>query len=160
MQKTGGEKESTDHGLYEVGFLLLPTVGEGEASGEASKIGDILSKHGAVIKATENPSLKNLAYTMEVHSSGKNYRHDSAYFGSVTFEVAQEVISVIQDEVEKLPNMLRVLVIKSEPEALMPRERKVTGKIEPEKFRPVEKVAPAPISDAELDKTIEEMVAE
>lgn len=160
MSKTAEMDTDTGYGLYEVGFLIISTVPEEKARENLSLITDILEKNGSTVKTSEGPTLRGLAYPMSKRSQGAISHFDTAYFGSVVFEAATPAISAIQAEVDKLPDLLRFMVIKTETEALMPRERKVTGKIEPEKFRPTEKKTETPLSEEELDKTIEELVVE
>jgi len=161
MPEIDAEEEKIEQGLYEVAFHLLSTIPEGDVAGEFSKVMDIIGKHGASIKATENPALRGLSYNFEKQKDGKNIPHDSAYFGSVVFETTAEAIPEIRSAVEVLPSILRVIVIETTPEALLPRERKVSGRIEPEKFRAEKQTGtPQPISEEELDKSIEKLVTE
>jgi ribosomal protein S6 len=161
MESEDRDVKDGEYGLYEVGFLILPTVAEDAVEAEVSHINEILSKHAGAVKASERPTLRTLLYTMSKHASGKNTHFSTAYFGSVTFEATAQAIIEIKNEIEKIPTILRFLLIETVPEALMPRERKVMGKIEPEKFRPEKGATPVtPISEAELDKTIEALIAE
>jgi ribosomal protein S6 len=164
MQKTAKENtvhEHDDLGLYEAGFLILSTTPEDKVSEEASAISEIITRNGGKVMTTEGPTLRGLAYTMTKHVSGKNIPHDTAYFGSIYFDAPATIITSIEKEIGNLPNVLRSLVIETAPEALLPRERKVMGKIEPEKFRPEKPATPvAPVSEEELDKTIEELVVQ
>lgn len=160
MHETEGN-EGVDSGLYEVGFHLVPTVSENDVAAEAARITSILEKNGATIKVSEGPMLKGLTYTMEKTSGGKISRYDNGYFGSIVFETTADLIPEIRSAVEKLPNVLRSLVIETSPEALLPRERRVAGRIEPEKFRAEKPTTPAaPVSEEELDKSIEKLVTE
>lgn len=161
MQKNEEQKKDTEYCLYEIAFLILPTIGDEAAQKEFSNVSAILAKHAATVKASEGPTLRGLAYEMEKKSQGKNLYYNNAYFGSVTFEVTAEAISEIKTDVEKMDSLLRVMIIETTPEALMPQERRVMGKIEPEKFRPEKSTTPkTPLSEAELDKTIEQLVVE
>jgi ribosomal protein S6 len=161
MQKNGQSEVEADAGLYEVGFLLMGTITEDAAAADFDAVSNIVTKFGASIKASEAPALRTLTYTITKQATGKNVRFDTAYFGSIIFEAPTDSISTLRGEIEKLPNLLRALVIEIGPEALMPRERRVMGKIDAEKFRPEKSdVVVTPISEEELDKKIEQMVVE
>lgn len=163
MQKTDGHEENGEYGLYEVGFHLVPTIAEDALQGVAGQISNVLTNHAARVRSSEGPTLRGLTYQMEKHIGGRNYRYDTAYFGSIVFEAAYQAVPEIQKDLEKTPEILRFVISRTSEEALMPRERKVTGRIEPEKFRPTEKAAAlsaTPISEEELDKTIEGLVVE
>lgn len=161
MQKTDSIHTEIEPSLYEVGFHILPSVEEGGAQAEMAKIKAILESYGATIKASEGPSLKKLTYEMVKVTEGKNLGFDSAFFGSIVFETTAPVISEIKTDIEKIPTMLRFILIATMPEALVPREHKVSGKIDAEKYRPEKPAIPAAqISEVELDKKIEEMVIE
>lgn len=161
MQKTGERNTETDSGLYEVGFHLIGTITEDAVAADFDAISNMVTKLGGSIKGSEAPTLRTLTYTITKHVGGKNLRYDTAYFGSIVFEADTDSIPSLRAEIEKLSNILRFLVIAITPEALMPRERRVMGKIDAEKFRPEKpEAAVAPISEEELDKTIEQMVVE
>ena len=154
MQNSESEGKN---GLYELGVLIVPSISEDVARSVFSDIMEILSKHGAV-KTSDNPVLRELAYEMTKTSGGKISHFTSAYFGSIIFEAENSLVGAIKNEIEKQNDVLRLLIIKTTSAALVPRERRVSGRIDSEKFKP-EKLAPkAPLSEAELDKTIEALV--
>lgn len=146
------------NGLYELGILIVPSVSEDALRSIFSDITEIISKHGT-IKTSDNPVLRELAYEMTKTSAGKISHFTSAYFGSIIFEAENSFVPSIKNEIEKQTDVLRLLIIKTTPAALVPRERRVSGRIDSEKFRPEKPaVPPAPLSEAELDKTIEALV--
>lgn len=159
MQKSDEQEENGKKDLYEAGILIVPTISEDAVRSIFSDITEMLVKNGAMIKSSDAPTLRDLAYEMTKSSGGKNHRFNSAYFGTIIFEAENPFISVIKDEILKQGDVLRLLIIKTTTAALMPRERRVSGRIEPEKFRPEKSAIPlAPLSEAEIDKTIEALV--
>lgn len=146
------------NGIYEIGILIVPSVSEDAARSVFSDITEMISKHGAV-KTSDNPVLRELAYEMTKTSGGKIHHFTSAYFGSIIFQTENSLVLSIKNQIEKQTDVLRLLLIKTTPTALVPRERRVSGRIDSEKFRPEKPaVPPAPLSEAELDKTIEALV--
>ncbi len=161
MQKNDGLDADTEYGLYEVGYLLVPIIAEDVAHSDGAALSELLTSHGATIKTADHPQMRPLAYEMTKKGSGKNTYFDTAYFGSIVFEVSVPAIAEISAGIKKMPNVLRFLIIETGPDVLAPRERRVMGKIEPEKYRPEKSATPAaPVSEAELDKTIAALVAE
>ncbi len=154
------ENTEIEKGLYELSYLLVPNLSEEELEKDRSSIEELIKKMGGEIKTSEGPLARTLAYFMEKHSSGKNYRYDSGYFGSIVFEGVGALLKELENDLIKTPHLLRELIIAIPPEALMPRsERRVSGRIEPEKFRPAPKAAgEEKMTEAEIDKTIEELV--
>lgn len=155
------EIKKDEKNLYEVSFLILPNLNESDVSKEASSIGELIAKEGGVMKTSDGPSLKDLAYTMERNEGGKNYRYDTAHSGFFVFEGEPEVAKSIDEKLREFKSILRHMLIKTSHEAFVPRERRVLGKIEPEKFRdetPAQSETTPKMSEEELDKTIEELV--
>lgn len=157
------EEKENDKSLYEVGFHLLPTLTEEEANSESSQITKIISQNKCVIKNTFNPQMRELAYEMSKAVSGKKQKFANAYFGQVVFEADPKTILNIRKAIEAKQNILRTLFIEVPSESLLPRERRVpqVSREEPKADNPekIEEVIP-PMSEAELDKTIEALVIE
>ncbi len=151
--------------LYELAFNLIPSIPEADVAKEVSTIRMMLEKAGASIKLSEDPKLIPLTYAMEKRVAGKKDFYNTAYFGSFIFEVASEAIPGLHSAVVALPVTLRFLLIDISREALVQRERPVvvsTGySHDPKKgAKKPEGASVAPISEAELDKTIEGLVVE
>lgn len=151
-------KELNKNGIYEIGFLLVPTIAEENVPAEFQDIKSILEKHGGEFISEDFPKLRSLAYRMAVALEGKKSKFDQAYFGWVKFEAATEEISKIKAELDHNPHIIRSLVISTVRESTLSAQ-KMPFHLNPEEAK--KKVpAVAPISQEELDKTIENLVVQ
>ncbi|MDO8492777.1 MAG: 30S ribosomal protein S6 [bacterium] len=163
MAEENTESNIEKGNLYEIGFHALPTLTEEEAVVEIGGVVGLIEKHQGVVKNTFNPQIRDLAYEMTKTISGKKQNFGRAYFGHVVFEASPEIVGDIRKEVEVQPNILRALTIEIEPESLLPRERRIpqTHREELKHKSATDLETPiAPMSEAELDKTIEALVIE
>ena len=165
-QESEAYKEKENMFVYELGFHLLPTLGEEEVSAEVDGLRSLIEKHGGVIISTESPKLIDLAYTMEKKQESKNAKFDSALFGWIKFEGESDKAEALDEEVGARKNVLRYLIIKTVRD-YSPLKHKELFKEPQEEVKIIskpevveKKEAVKPISDEELDKTIEELVAE
>ena len=97
--------------VYEVGYLLLSNIEEDKISDESGKIRDIIEKNGGVFLSEGSPEMKTLAYSMSKEVSGKKQKFNNAYFGWIKFEGNSEMIITVKEELDKLDNILRFLLI-------------------------------------------------
>ncbi len=109
QNKITGEKMD----VYEVGYLLMPTVPEDSLSAEVSWLHDIIAANNGEIISEEFPKMRTLTYTMEKILESKHQKFNNAYFGWIKFELPVANIKVITHEIEKRSTMLRNLVIKT-----------------------------------------------
>lgn len=107
-------------GVYEVGYLVLPSVPEDNLSNVVSKIVSIIEKAGGKTLDSEAPYLEKLAYSMSKTVSARKYVVDEAYIGWMKFEAESGVVEGIKGEIEKIEEILRILLIK------VPRETTFT----------------------------------
>lgn len=155
-----GEEESKDAELrvYEVGFQLLPTVLEERLPEETGKVRDAVSAAGGFIFSEEDPKFMRLAYPMEKSvTEGRRSWFENAYFGWMKFEAEPKTVALLKEALDKNPNILRFLTIKTVRENTLYRKTISTpGKKFAEKSET--KLSAEPLNEAELDKTIEELV--
>lgn len=153
--------------VYEVGYLLIPTVAEDKVLGEVSKIKDFIDKNKGAVISEGNPEMRNLAYPMVKKIATKNQKFNNAYFGWIKFETESDKINEIKAEVEKLENILRFLVIKTIRENTMisvPKAGKFSfdkedGEVAEENNTEDTK-EDSEADEKELDETIDELVIE
>jgi len=162
-----------DSKVYEIGYLLVPSLPAEKVGEQVSAFTAILEKHSAVVIAEEAPTLISLAYEMD--------KRDHGYFGWIKFYCSPSVIEEIRKSFDQNPNTLRTLAIstvrektylgkraKSENKSENKAEEKTTkeppvdvvaGSTE-EQARAVHTTS-APMTAAEItavDKSIDEMV--
>jgi len=163
---TATDKEEKDISrIYEVGYLLSADIAEEKVAEETGKIRTIIEKEGGLPISDEFPKLRQLAYTLIKRLGGKNLKVTSAYFGWYKFELSSDFIGKIKSELEKLSSIVRFLLIKTARENTMYVPRPVYRR--PELMHKKEPTKPAHevthttgMTDAELDKTIADLVVE
>jgi len=162
------ESVSEDQGLvYELAFHLLPTLSEDESAKLVSGLKSLLEKEGGTIINEEAPKPMQLAYTMVKKREGKNAKFDSSFFGVLKFDADAEVLIPLKEELDLNKSSLRYLIIKTVREYAPIQNRPVFREVKTEDSKPISKPAgqvkevkdAKPISEEELDKTIEELVA-
>lgn len=151
--------------VYELAFHLLPTLGEDEVSKEIDSLKAYLSKNSATIVGEEAPKQMNLAYTMIKKQEGKNAKFDTSSFATIKFTAPAEVTVTLEEELRANKNVLRFLIIKTvaEYQPIVQRSAVQAADEEPKLIRKpevVEEKSDKPVSEAELDKTIKELVSE
>lgn len=158
------ESETADKNtIYEVGFLLISTIPEENVPAEVTAIKDSLEKLRAQILSEETPKIRQLAYKMKKKIGTVNQIFDMAYFGWIKFEAKPETAIEIKKSFNSNQSVLRFLLITTVREntlanAKVLKDSSRAAKIG-EEVQVVEKTKPK-MSEAEIDKTIEELVVE
>ena len=153
MEKTA----ERDVKVYEIGYLIVPSIPEEKVAGQVSAIKDILSKHKAEVIADEPAALRSLAYTMIKKIGTVNRRFDSAYFGWIKFEAAPVEVRLIEKEVKEVESILRLLLINTVREHTL-----LSSKLNLESSdRNVSESGPKrPVSTEDMDKSIDKTVSD
>lgn len=156
--------------VYEIGYLIVPSVAEEKLEDEVKALFKILNGAGAAVIAEEMPHKEQLAYTMRKKTvSGAYEKFDSAYFGWVKFEVGPDAIGDIKRLFEKHATLLRMLVLSTVKENTYLGKRASAiaasfsaktegGEIKADEKPEVKKEPTTPASIEEMDKSIDEMV--
>ena len=110
MSTTEDHKEAI---VYELGYLVLPSVPEDNIPKVVSNIVSIIEKAGGKTLDSESPFLDKLAYSMSKSIGARKYVVDEAYIAWMKFEAEPSMIEEIKLGVEKLEEILRVLLIKA-----------------------------------------------
>lgn len=159
--KEVGREEEKENRIYEVGYLLLPTLAAEDVPREVTAIKDLLEKAGAAVISEEFPKFRALAYGMRKQIGGAIQSFTSAYFGWVKFETEAEKAKEIEAELKRNPNLLRFLLIKTVREETRSVPRAPRPDARPKREAPAVGVpVSTPVSEAELDKSIEKLIAE
>ncbi len=163
-QNLDTEKKSLDiedFKVYEVGYFVVPLVAEADLSAEVGKIRSALEERAGVFISDEFPATRGLAYPMRKAIGERNHVFDTGYFGWIKFEMAAENVQALKEDLSGLGNILRFLLIETVRESVFfsPKSTmlgsKSSGTIEG-----VIENETRTISDEELDKSIEELIAE
>ncbi len=104
--------EVADRNSYELAFHILPTVAEGEVSGEFDAIKSLITTNGGELGDEEAPERFELAYDVFKHIDTKNRKFSSAYFGWVRFVSEAVAIDVLNEAMVENSNILRHMVLR------------------------------------------------
>ena len=127
----------------------------------------LVEKHGGVILAEAFPKSVPLSYPISKSEGVKNQTYESAYFGWIKFETQRESADNLKKVLQEHEQLLRSLLVKTVRESTLAPKRIPLREVEraaarsaPIIKKPIKKLKKPIISDEELDKTIEKLVAE
>jgi len=141
MSTTEDHKEAQ---VYELGYLVLPSIAEDSLADVVSTLQGIVRKSGGVEIASEDPLKFDLAYTMSKVVGARKYVVNEAYIGWMKFEVEPSEVVAIKTAVEALDEILRCLLIKA------PRESVFTFAAAQKALEEAEKAAEMPAEVAAI----------
>lgn len=155
--------------IYEVGYLITPTVVENDVSREVTAIKDILEREHAAVISEEFPRFRPLAYPMRKRKrlagsgsaqAGGYDAYTNGYFGWIKFEADGAHARRIDESLRQQPEILRYLIIRTVRESTLAAQR--PPRIPRTEHKEIQRSVPvsAPVSEAELDKSIEKLIAE
>ena len=107
------ESEAGELTVYELGFLVLPSIPEDKLSNVTDAVRKIISAAGGTEIDAEAPIKKTLAYSMSKTIGASRYVVSDAYLGWIKFEVDKAKVPIIKAGVEKMEEILRFLLIKA-----------------------------------------------
>src|SRR5258708_36612471 len=82
--------------VYEIGYLLVPSLPAERIPEEAGRMRELVEKYGGTLIAEEDPKLRELSYPMQRMISHKRETFASAYFGWVKFKARKEEMLVFR----------------------------------------------------------------
>lgn len=147
--------KDTGQTVYELGYLVLPSIAEDNLSSVVATIKSIISKAGGTEIAGEDPFMQDLAYTMNKTVGASRYVVNEAYIGWIKFDATPEAVLSIKTQVEGMGEILRSLLVKA------PRETTFTfaeaRKAQEERDAPqVEEVQPDAVDSSEVKEAVVE----
>ena len=171
------EKEITDLKdkltIYEVSYLLLPSIDQGQVSAKTSMIHEVLEKVGGQVISQENPTLIDLAYPMTKIVQTVRHKCTKGYFGWVKFEMPKDLsampahagqaggIEKVKKDLDGNNDILRYLIIKTVRENTLVGGKIILKKEEsPRKNENILDDIPLgePATQEEIDKSIDDLV--
>ena len=162
------EENNKDSKVYEVGFLLVPTLSEEEVPAVYGDMKELVASLGGEVISDEMPKMINLAYTMSKTIQNINNKFDTAYFGWTKFFMDADKIADLKKKLDFDPKVIRFLIIKTVKENTVASKkfasreglkRKSPAATKKEEGAEVAE-APVEINKEEVDKEIDAMVAE
>jgi len=144
--------------IYEVGYIMVPSIPEENLGGEVSSFKDGLAEMGATFISDEYPKMIELAYEMSRSIQNKKQKFSYGYFGWVKFECSTVAGKIIKDALDKNEKLVRYLMIKTVRESTMSTKRPYGNK-DGYKRRVATKVEESqPINEETIDKEIDALV--
>ncbi len=157
------EVEKTEKGadtkVYEVGFLLVPTVKEEEVPVLFGNLKDLVNTLGGSVVSDEMPKMMQIAYPMTKVVSNVRGKFTTAYFGWVKFVMEPAQVLELKKKLDLDPTMLRFLITKTVKENTIAAKRFVRGDVHRKPEVKKEEGEAMPINKEEIDKEIDAMVA-
>ncbi len=151
----------SDSKIYEVGYLLIPTIKEEEVPALYGNLKELVSSFGGEVIMDEMPKMTSLAYEMLKVTSNVRSRFNTAYFGWTKFTMESELVLELKKKLDLDPNFIRFLILKTIKENTIAAKRFVRGETykKPTAKKSGENEVVAPINKEEIDKEIDAMVA-
>lgn len=156
------ETKGGDFKVYEVGYLLVPSIPEEEIPLMYGNLKELISSLKGVMISDEMPSMINLAYTMQKTVQNVRNKYDTGYFGWLKFYMDGENVLTLKKKLDLDGKIIRFLILKTVKENTIAAKRFVHKDITHKK--PMTKKADeneevVAINKEEIDKEIDAMIA-
>jgi ribosomal protein S6 len=150
-----------DDRIYEVGYLLVPTIPEADLPAMYGNLKDLVTTLGGAVISDEMPKKIPLAYSMlKVYKNVRN-KFDTAYFGWVKFEINGDKVLEIKKKLDLDPNIIRFLITKTVKENTIAAKRFIHRDMTRRKMPTTKKEEGGIVTEidkAEIDKEIDALV--
>jgi len=144
--------------VYELGYLLVPTIAEEQVAGEVETIKAVIEKHEGSFITEDFPKLRPLAYEMAKATNGERKRFDTGYFGWIKFETSPSLVPQIKSDLDRNAHILRFMIINTVRENTLVGQKMAFKASDAEKKEV--KADEKPMTEEELDKSIDNLVVE
>lgn len=162
------EKDVVEGRIYEVGYLLVPTLSLEEMPAKYGSLKELIVSFGGEVVSDEMPKIIQLAYKMSKVIQNVRSKFDSAYFGWIKFNMEGEKVLELKAKLDLDPNIIRFLILKTVKENTIaakrfmhrdtPYRKGPSATLIAKKEGETEEVVP--INKEEVDKEIDAMLAE
>ena len=153
--------EEVNSKVYELGYLLVPTIKEEDLAVHYGNIKELAASFGGELIADEMPKMITLAYTMQKVISNVRHKFNTAYFGWTKFTMKAEQVLELKKHLDLDPNYVRFLILRTVKENTIAAKRfmhRETYK-RPAMKKSSESVASTPINKETIDKEIDALVS-
>lgn len=157
-----------DSRVYELGFHVVPQVGEDGLAKEMDTLRAMFDTKGVKIMSEEWPQLMTLAYPLVRDISRTRHTCSTAYFGWFVFEALPHHAHAIKEEMRRNEHILRYLLVKTYADAPVVKHPAHVSHVdhkapEEKEETKVEEVAPTaeavvPMTTEQMDVEIEKLV--
>jgi len=159
------ETEAGISRIYEIGYVIVPTVKEEDLEKIVGGIRAEIEKAGGSFIAEGAPSQTRLAYAMEALEGARKVEYDRGCFGWIKFEAQIAAAHTLEEALKTNKNLMRFIVFRTVRED-------TRAKMKPPQLREVKrtdviKQAPrrieepsAPVSEEDLQKALDVITSE
>jgi len=151
-----------DSRVYEVGYLLVPTLSEEEIPTMYGNFKELVLSFSGKIISDDMPRMIPLSYKMSKVLKNVRHKFDSAYFGWVKFFMDADKIADLKRKLDLDQNVIRFLIIKTVKENTIATKRFVNRDMIHKKPFLAKKEGESeevlPINEKEIDKEIDAMI--
>lgn len=109
--------------VYEIGYLVLPSIPEDKLQDVVSKVRGAVEKAGGTSLDGEEPFKIDLAYTMTKTVGASRYVVSEAYIGWMKCELEAAGAVVLKEALDGIDEILRFLLIKAPKESAFTFEK-------------------------------------
>ena len=85
-------KEETNFRVYELGYLLVPTIPEADVPVQYGNLKELVASLKGVVISDEMPKMISLAYLMVKTVANARHKFKTAYFGWIKFTMATDAV--------------------------------------------------------------------
>ena len=152
----------TNSRVYELGYLLVPTISEENLPVMYGNIKELVSSFSGELISDEMPKMIPLAYSMVKVISNVRNKFNTAYFGWIKFTMDSDKVLELKKKLDLDPNFIRFLILKTVKENTIAAKRFVRGDMhsrKPKAEKSENNDVVVPINKEEIDKEIEAMIA-
>jgi ribosomal protein S6 len=157
------EEKEIDGRVYEVGYLLVPTISEEELPTSYGNLKELVGSFGGNVISDEMPKMIDLSFPMFKTVKNVRSKFSTGYFGWVKFFMDPEKALELKKKLDLDPTIIRFLMIKTVKENTIAAKRFVHRDTVRRKVPTMKKEGEvsdaAPINKEEVDKEIDAMVA-
>ncbi len=154
--------EESNSRVYELGYLLVPTLEEAEVPVVFGNLRELVSSLGGIAISDEMPKMLTLAYPMVKVVANLRNKFKTAYFGWVKFTMDSDKILEFKKRLRLEPNFIRFLILKTVKENTISTRKFGHGEITRRRIKTEkgeDEKTTVPINKEEIDKEIDAMVA-
>ena len=157
-QLTNKAQVTTDDNVvvYEVSYLLLPSLATEQVSLKAESLKEQLSSLGGRVVSLENPVLIDLAYSMTKVVQTVRHKVSRGYFGWIKFEISRQGIEKVKKVLDADIDIVRYLIIKTVHENTLLNGKMKLGREDVKEALP--EIPKEPLVEEDIDKSIDDLV--
>ncbi|MFA5791927.1 MAG: 30S ribosomal protein S6 [Candidatus Paceibacterota bacterium] len=154
-------EESSNSRVYELGYLLVPTISQEDVPVIFGNLKETISSLEGVAISDEMPKMTPLAYSMLKVVANVRNKFNTAYFGWIKFTMGTDAVLELKKKLDLDPNVIRFLILKTVKENTIAAKRFVRGDMHrrPRMEKNKNNETSVPINKEEIDKEIDALIA-